>query len=190
MSVDTIVFFQHGSLRRPAVKVTEADSGDVTINIREGHNEHISLHVNDDPEVPIVFTHHAPELSPSGPNDARVAIATKLGYRNPEKHGHYTIHQYMDLNRLENVHEDGPPRGVFLIGRRLSISRASARTKYDKFPQITVELPADECMVEFRLATEKRPFHDPDFPCVQTGLGAIYVVPKQDHTIPLESAGP
>jgi len=170
MPKTTVVYFRCGDLERPAVKVEERADGDVTIMIRSERDEHLSLHTTDNG---ILLTHYAPDVASSTYDEARVAAARASGYRDPERDARYIAH--WTLNRCV-IGMDGH----YLVGRRISLERASAKPKYENVPRIVVDVPAAECMVTFILATAEQPYSKPDEPHVETDLGSLYFRPEPE----------
>jgi hypothetical protein len=166
----TVVYFRCDDLERPVVKVEERDDGDVTIIIRSEHDEHLSLHPQDDG---ILLTHYGPDIASSTHDAARVAAARAHGYRNAERHGSYVAHWPLRSNVIGMD-------GHHLVGRRISIDHAKTKAKYDSLPQIVIDAPAPECMVTFILATPDQPYSRRDEPHVETRLGDLYFRTEQE----------
>src|SRR5919108_9223 len=160
MAYMTIVFMRCGDLKRPVLKVTERKE-QVVVALRGERNEHLSVHR--DKEGTVIATHWSPDLASSTWDALRVEVARKLRYRDPERHGHYVMHRPLFS---PVVGADGH----FLIGRRINIESAKPKRTYERAPQIVIEMPARECMVEFILSTPDRPFSQPDNPHVRTAF--------------------
>lgn len=162
----TLVYFRHGDLERPVLKVEEKPD-QAQIIIRSEREEHLSLHDTDDG---ILFTHYGPDMASSGHDEARVGAARAWGYRDPERHGNYIAHWHLRSNVIGMD-------GHYLVGRRISIDRAQAREKYEAMPRITIDAPAAEFMLTIILATPEQPYSAPDEPHVTTRFGDLYFRP-------------
>lgn len=171
MSEETIVYMRHGELRRPVFRVVEASSGDVQVYVRAGRDEHVSIHRNDEPEFPLVITHHAPELASSTWDPVRVEAARSAQIEDAERHGNYTFNLKLSKSQLESpvLGMDG----IHIVGRRIVIGDATDKPKYEKGSKVELNAPGAECMVDIVLSTQSRPCQDRDAARVATGFGDV-----------------
>lgn len=165
----TVVFFRHGDLVRPVLKVTESPD-QVVIVIRSEPNEHMTLHRESDGTV--LLTHWSADKPPGTWDATNVGVARSLGYRDPERHAHYYAHRPLFPVQGMDGHELG--------GRRIDIEAASLKARYADARRIVVEAPARKFMLSFHLATPEQPYSSPDDPCVTTAFGDIFFRPIAD----------
>jgi hypothetical protein len=163
----TIVYCRHAELERPLLKIIER-TDDVTIVIRSERDEHLSLHRMDGR---ILLTHYSPDLASSTHDRLRVEAARAQGYRDPERHADYIAHWPL------HPHVIGMD-GHFLCGRRIYLSQASAKPKYERMARIDIEAPASEFMLDFMLATSEQPYSRACEPHVETSFGNLYFSPR------------
>jgi hypothetical protein len=165
----TLVFFRHGEIERPVLKVTDSPD-QVLIVIRSEPNEHLTLHRESDGTV--LLTHWS-EDKPAGTWDAaNVEVARSLGYRDPERHAHYYAHRPLFPVQGMDGHELG--------GRRIDLEAATDKAKYAAPQRIVVDAPARTFMLTFHLATPEQPYSSPDDPHVATSFGDLYFRPRFD----------
>jgi hypothetical protein len=166
---ETMVFFRHGDLEQPVLKVTES-ADQVVIVIRSEPNEHMTLHRQDDGTV--LLTHWSEDKPPGTWDETNVEIARSLGYGDPDRHAHYYAHRPVFPVHGMDGHELG--------GRRINIEAATAKAKYAKAKRIVIDTPRREFMLTFHLATPEQPYSSPDAPHVVTSFGDFYFRPRID----------
>jgi hypothetical protein len=157
----TAVFFRYGALARPVFLVEERPR-DVHIYIRTEPNEHLSLHGQDDGTV--LLTHWSPDKPASVWDETRVRIAKAIGYRDPDRHGKYYQHRPLVMGSFVNGDD-------MLVGKRVDIAAASAKTKYTRGPSIEIVAPTQQFMVRIYITA---PLPTSDEPHVPTAFGNLY----------------
>ncbi|HEX5430104.1 MAG TPA: hypothetical protein VFX17_03460 [Patescibacteria group bacterium] len=116
---NSVISIQYNEEQFPVIEVFQR--GDQVI-IRWIHwkGVHWSLHLEG---KEIIFTSSNPNYNSTWSN-SRVGIAKKLGYTNPEKHGHYVMHE--TLKRISGV------KGYDLGSHRLNLIIGKGDNKYLK----------------------------------------------------------
>jgi hypothetical protein len=164
---ETMVFFRHGGVEWPVLKVMES-ADQVVIVIRSGPNEHMTLHRQDDGTT--LFTHWSEDKPPGTWDETTVEVARKLGYGDPERHAHYYAHRPLFPVQGMDGHELG--------GRRIDIEAATNKAKYGNAERIVIDAPTREFMLAFHLSTPEQPYSAPDEPHVVTTFGDLYFRPR------------
>jgi len=166
-TTETLVVVQHDGHNAPLFKVVETPNQVLVVVRLESGGEHLTLHRQKDGTI---LRTYWSSTKPEGTWDAtNVAVARKLGYRDPERHGKYFAHSPLVEVQGMNAYE--------LIGRRVKLDETlQLKARDQRLPRVTIDSPANEVMVYVHLSTPGRPYVPADAPCVATALGDIYVV--------------
>ncbi|MDZ7699903.1 MAG: hypothetical protein U5R49_24250 [Deltaproteobacteria bacterium] len=86
----TIVYIEISGSHKPLLKIVDTDSQVICVLIaRDG--EHLTVHRQKDSDD-LLFTFYSKNKVPSTWDPEKVEIARGLGYKDPERHGQYVIH--------------------------------------------------------------------------------------------------
>lgn len=139
-----VIWLKRRETKVPAIKIIEDERRQqVLITFVQLEGEHITLHRQ--PHGRILRTHYSETKPKAKWDDARVAIARKLGYRDPERHGRYYIHS--PLIRIFNI------PGYTIGGRRLDLRSLKRGKKYLSWKRLVIELDGENAMVGIYLST-------------------------------------
>jgi hypothetical protein len=159
-----VVYVRHGSFRQPVMIIVWKDDQQVVVRLRQPHWEsHLTLHRRT--EKPILLTLSMKDKPPSVHDEARVQVARRLGYEDPERHGNYVTQQ--ELHPTENV------TGFPLVGWAIDLASVTDKRRYRTQPLLELEAPAARCLVSVYLSTAEFPINS-DEPYVATPLGDLY----------------
>jgi hypothetical protein len=138
-----IIALKCGSLNKPTLEITESNKDQVVIRLLPFGQEHITLHRQKDGII--LATHYMDNKPPSAWDDMTVQVARTLGYRNPERHGGYTMHR--PLFKMVNG------GGYNLMGRRIDLNSFNPRQWYYNHIDKTIGAPENIFMLNFHLST-------------------------------------
>lgn len=130
----------------PTLEITDNKSNEVIIRFIPYGDEHITIHKQDDGTL---LRNHSSSNKPSSVWDnERVKIAGSLGYKNPQKHGQYIIHQ--PLHKFSNS------QGYHLAGRRIDLE-VLVKDKYKQKVDYKFEAPSKTFLLELIVSTPDNP---------------------------------
>ena len=144
----------------PVIEIIESlGKGEkLQIVIRYIHQDaHLTLHEKD-PDI--LFTMYDNKYSSTW-SETKIEIAQKLGYENPEKHGHYLFH------RLISREKDG------LGARQVNLKKHKGDSKYLKKALLIGGSLIESPMVEITLYAVNHA-QKPSGDFIGTGLGELY----------------
>ena len=152
---------------RALAQVTESPS-QVVVRLIPYRAEHVSIHARNGG---LLKTYSMSAKPPSTWDEARVAAARAMGYRDPEKHGNYADHRPLVEPYVFAL-------GDHLVGRRVDFALLSQKLKYQRHA-LTARLPYDPAMIElyFRRDRAASPLIEHLFE-VETALGWLYVASR------------
>ncbi len=160
--MDHIIAFKHGATQKPIIKIVDT-SKQVVLAFIPFKGEHITLHPQADGQI--LRTHSSEQKLPSVWDAERVQIAKQLGYKNPEKHATYFIHDTLKI--FSNM------SGYYLGGRTVDFSQVPiAKKKYKTLKKTIIDMPVSDCILHMYLSTSNNP-RSSAFPNVQTSIGTI-----------------
>ena len=122
---------------KPVLEVV--DSPDQVVVRFIGHDEHLTLHLEDDGTI--LHTHYFPDKPSSVWDATRVEVATHIGYQNPTRHGSYVDHRRLNLNDW--------PEGFMLLGRRVDLMSLNPKQRYFNQVDVTFDVEKDNSMLHF-----------------------------------------
>lgn len=164
--MELVVYFGYKNIEKPIIRVIDNGKNQVVLAFIPFNGEHLTLHLEKDGSI--LRTYWGMNKPKSTWDDLRAANARALGFKNPERHGQYYIHE--PLHKISNM------AGYPLCGRRVHISQAPEdKEKYKKMSKVAIDTPRDNCMIKFFLSTSDNPYTprtDPNFP---TSLGEVFV---------------
>ncbi len=123
-NVEQYVIANYRGQSYPIIKVFE-DKPDQLIVSFISTRHHLTLHKLTTGQI--LFTSHSETKETGVWDEERVRIATKLGYRQPERHGQYYTQHI--LTKLANY------PGYFLIGRLIDLDSTKYKKKYHCAPK-------------------------------------------------------
>lgn len=152
---------------RALAQITESPS-QVIVRLIPYGAEHVSIHAR---SSGLLKTYSMSDKPPSTWDEARIAAARAIGYRDPEKHGKYADHRPLVEPYLFAL-------GDHLVGRRVDFASLSTKLRYQRHA-LTARLPYDPAMIElyFRQDRAASPLAAHLFE-VETALGWLYVASR------------
>lgn len=146
---------------------------------RYGHDQVVVRFVH---QVGVRWTLHKKDneilLTASSPgswstwSELRIQTARILGYDNPEKHGHYSVH-----NKLMKV---GNLNGYHMGGQRIYFKPNKRDNKYLKNATMLGSSSKDSAMIDMILSTPDYTYNS-NSPHIITSLGELFFELKEDR---------
>ena len=155
-----IVSFRYIGRIYPLIRVVDNNTDQVVIIFRD-RPIHLTLHKEDENILLTVYDENKPL---SGGGKARIAIARKLGYRDPERHAKYIAHQLL----YKCINDDG----YYLMGRTTNLADCPSLNKNKD--AIVISCVESEFLLELYLARPENVYSCLDVNYVSTSLGDIY----------------
>jgi hypothetical protein len=143
--------------------------------------DHLTLHKQEDTER--LLTNYWSKNKPQSKADPiKVEIAKCHGYKNPERHSKYFMHQELVRDRLMSpclFEAKGDAGGnrvpVPFFGLRLSSAnyRYPVPTKYQKMPRVVLSVDSDPFYLSFYFTRDFGEFRDVSLVPIRTSLGYL-----------------
>ena len=193
----TIVYIDVSGSLKPFAKIVDMNMQVICALIaRDG--EHLTVHRQKDSDD-LLFTFYSKNKVPSTWDPMKVDIARKLGYKNPERHGQYVIHDSSTLLNGLWIDSYNFTKGNFSKKRilkpiiELRINKNdyldSIPDKYHKLPKIILQSNAETFWISIFFTSNWADFKITDLQPIKTSLGyfAFHICYYDEEQIILES---
>jgi hypothetical protein len=155
----TIISFKYKANLYPLIKVIDNNFNQVVVIFRD-RPIHLTLHKEKRNILMTIYDENKP-LSQG--NKARIEIAQKLGYKDPERHGKYITHQIL----VKCINDNG----YYLMGRTTNLMDCPVTNRYGN---TIITCDKNKFLLELYLSRPENIHSYSNGNYISTSLGDIY----------------